>query len=303
MKIKRRAFLGRFLWVFLWVLSSVFVALLPVESARALVTVSGPIDARAFLPLFRPTGEFDETGLSGFEFLISSTTDPFTGNDQYLIQGEDTNPIQAIGNDLGDVEDLRDVTFTFSIQHNLVGGRNFTFALTNSLTSETSVLCWGQNCAMDANAAEFINGEPPIMGYNGLQFQVRSQEIRGSSATVEILSLNGVDVGGSPFFDETVNRISPGTIPLDTGRRGQWMMADNLDLLVNEWELLGTVRLDRPDAALVDRTKVRLSVDLVRDPNLPFLVPEPASLLLSLASLATVGFLGRFRHLGSEESK
>ncbi len=50
--------------------------------SHATVVVSGPNDGSAFFPLFQPTGEFDERGLSGFEFLISSTTGQFDSNDQ-----------------------------------------------------------------------------------------------------------------------------------------------------------------------------------------------------------------------------
>lgn len=264
--------------------------------AEATVIVSAPDDPLPFLNLFRPTGEFDETGLSGFEFLISSTTDPFTGNDQYLISGNETEPTTSIGNNLGDVADISAVEFFFSIQHNLVGGRNFTFSLTEQGSGTTDTLCWGQNCAPASNAVPILNGIPPIIDYNGIQLQVRAQEVVGSSATVEILSLNGVTVSGAGFFNESVTPSSPGTIPSDTGRRGQWMLADDLDLTDNEWELTGLVTLVRPDAALTDRTKVRLAVDLVRDPSLPYVMPEPASpLLLGAALLALRVLSGRRR--------
>lgn len=254
--------------------------------AAATVVVSGPADGSAYLPLHMPTGQFDERGLSGFEFLISSTTGQFSAGDQYLIQGEDTNETQAIGNDLGTVADLSGVPFDFSIRHNLEGGRNFTFSLTNTRTSQTSRLCWGKNCAAGATSAETLDGVPPIVDYNGIQLQVRAQQVAGSSVSVEVLGLSGVTLTGAPLFDETVVPTSPGTIHLfDFGRRGQWFMADANDLTANEWELFGRVTLTRTDAALTDRTKVRLAVDLVRDPGLPF-VPEPSTGLLLGAGLA-----------------
>jgi hypothetical protein len=270
-----------------WLLLALSLAL----PASATVTVSGPDDGSAFFNLDMPTGQFDERGLSGFEFLISSvpqSTDPFTANDQYLIRGEDTNPIDAIGNDLGAVGDLSGVPFDFSIQHNLVGGRNFTFSLTNSVTSAVSVLCWGVNCPAGSNAAEMINGEGPLIDYNGIQVQARAQDVVGSSVDLQILSLSGVTLAGSPLFNETVTPSSPGTIfSFDLGRRGQWFLADDLDFHTNEWELLGQITLNRPDEALMDRTKVRLAIDFVRDPSLPSVVPEPSTaLLMGLGLLA-----------------
>ncbi len=254
--------------------------------ANAVVMLTDPDDGSVFLDLYRPTGEFDETALSGFEFLISSRAGVFRANDQYLISGEATEQTTSIANDLGAVGDLSGTPFTFSIQHNLSGGRNFTFSLTHELTSETSVLCWGENCAPGSHSTEILNGIPPIDDYNGLQIQVRAQEVAGSSASVTITSLIGVDVAGADFFDEVVTPDSPGTIsPFDRGRRGQWMLGDSLDLVVNEWELTGLVILSRPDLALEDLTKVRLAVDFVRDPNLMY-IPEPSTALLLAAGLA-----------------
>jgi hypothetical protein len=250
--------------------------------ATALVTITDPDDGSVFLQLYRPTGQFDETGLSGFEFLISSRTGEFRENDQYLISGEETDEATSIGHELGGVGELSGTPFAFRVEHNLVGGRNFTFAVTNTVTSETSALCWGENCAPGSLAVELLNGVPPVESYNGLQIQVRAQDVVGASAQVAITALSGVTVTGAPFFDETVVLSSPGTIsPLDAGRRGQWLLGDDLDLVENEWALEGTVTLSRPDAALEDVTKVRLAVDLVRDPSLPFIdVPEPGAPLL-----------------------
>jgi len=263
------------------------------DRAGALVTVTDSDDFLTFFNLYRPTGEFDETGLSGFEFLISSRTGEFRANDQYLISGEETAETTSLGNDLGAVADLSSVPFAFSIQHNLVGGRNFTFRLTDLVSSEVSVLCWGLNCPIGSNAAEILNGISPISDYNGIQIQVRAQDVAGSSAAVTITALNGVTVAGAGFFDEVVTPASPGTIPGDSGRRGQWMIGDALDLVLNEWELLGTVLLSRPDAAETDVTKVRLAVDLVRDPRQPFLIPEPSMLLLLAVSVMASAALAR----------
>jgi len=260
--------------------------------AGALVTVTDSDDFLPFLNLDRPTGQFDETGLSGFEFLISSRTGDFLANDQYLISGNVTDAATSLGNELGAVADLSGVPFAFSIRHNRVGGRNFSFHLTNLVTSAESVQCWGEGCPAGSNHVGILNGIPPISDYNGLQVQVRAQGVPGSSAAVTIAGLGGVTLAGADLFDEVVTPVSPGTIPGDTGRRGQWLLGDSLDLLQNEWELFGTVTLSRPDAALQDRTMVRLSVDLVRDLTLPYAVPEPAAGLLPCAALAGLAALG-----------
>jgi hypothetical protein len=263
--------------------------------AGATVMVTDPDDGMPFFTLFRPTGQFDETGLSGFEFLISSRTGEFRENDQYLISGEATEPTTSLADELGQVGDLSGTPFSFSIQHNLVGGRNFTFSLTNQGAGTTTVQCWGLNCAPGSNSSELLNGIPPIDDYNGLQIQARAQDVDDSSVTVKILSLSGVDVTGADFFDETVTPSSLGTIfPADLGRRGQWMLADDLDLVVSEWELTGVVTLSRPDAALDDLTKVRIAVDLVREPSLPF-IPEPSTALLLASGLAGLGARRRRR--------
>jgi hypothetical protein len=72
------------------------------------------------------------------------------------------------------------------------------------------------------------------------------------------------------------------------------MLADDLDLVVSEWELTGVVTLSRPDAALDDLTKVRIAVDLVREPSLPF-IPEPSTALLLASGLAGLGARRRRR--------
>lgn len=274
--------------------------------ADALVVATDPDDGSVFLSLFRPTGQFDETGLSGFEFLISSRTDEFRENDQYLIAGEATLPETSLGNNLGSVADLSGTPFAFSIRHNLGGGRHFAFRLTDLTSNVTSVLCWGLNCPAGSIASERLNGLRPIQDYNGLQIQARAQDVAGSSTTVTITSLLGLDVAGADFFDETVTPDVPGTIfPFDLGRRGQWLLADDLDLVLKEWELTGFVTLSRPDAALIDVTKVRLAVDFVRDPRLPYLpVPELSSVALfgaGLLALAVRG--GRARRSAPEHAR
>jgi hypothetical protein len=266
----------------------VLAALGSSEPAVALVTVSGPDDGSVFYELDRPTGQLDETGLSGFELLISSRTGSFRANDQYLIAGEATEETTSIGGDLGAVADLSGTAFDFSIEHRLEGGPSFTFRVTEAGTSAESVLCWGLGCEAGSQAVELLNGTPPIRDYNGIQVQARAQDVAGSSVALTLTSLSGVDVEGSPLFDEVVTPSSPGTVsPLDAGRRGQWFLADDLDLVENAWALRGTVTLTRPDEALEDLTKVRLAVDLVRHPDLPFLpAPEPAQGLLVAVGLA-----------------
>lgn len=258
--------------------------------SAALVHATDPDDGSAFLGLYRPTGQFDEAGLSGFEFLISSRMGEFRANDQYLIAGQATEETTALGSDLGAVGDLSGRSFDFSIEHHLAGGRNFTFRLTDPLPSATSVLCWGEDCPPGSNATELLAGIPPIADYNGLQIQVRAQDVAGSSAAVTITSLAGVELAGADLFDEVVTPDAPGTVfTSDLGRRGQWLLGDSLDLVQNEWQLTGTVTLRRPDAALEDVTKVRLAVDLVRDPELPFVpAPEPGAPLLSTTGLAAL---------------
>ena len=286
-------------------LSAVLLAALP---GHATVMVSGPDPSAAsvFFGLEIPAvgGAADERGFSGFEYLLSGVdpaVDPFFAQDLYLIQGNDTNPTQAIGANLGDIDpgsglhELSGVTVGFSLEHNLVGGRNFTWSITDPSTSTTTSLCWGQNCDPGAISAETINGEAPFDEFNGLQVQVRAQEVVGSLTSVQITALNGISaIVGDPLYDETVDPNLPGTVQpfppfaIDEGRRAQWLIADSLDFLLNEWELEGFVTLSRPDGALEDRTKVRLAIDLVRDPTLPFVVPEPSTALLMGLGLAAL---------------
>jgi len=271
--------------------------------ARATVTVSGPDPSASsvFFGLAIPPvgGAFDERGFAGFEFLMSGVdpaTNAFNANDMFVIAGNDTNPTEARGLNVGDRAALNGVPFNFSIQHNLTGGRNLTFSLTSSITQQSSVLCWGVNCAAGSTAYATINGQGPFDAFNGIQVQVRAQDVVGSSTSVRITDLVGIsDIVGAPFYDETVDPTLPGTIQTifgtDAGRRGQWLIASELEFLSREWTLEGVVTLNRPDAALTDRSKVRLAIDLVRDPNLPYVVPEPSTAILfglGLAGLASV---------------
>ena len=120
--------------------------------AVATVLVTDPDDPTPFLSLYRPTGQLDETGLSGFEFLVSSRTGRFRENDQYLISGEATEETTSLADDLGGVGELSGTPFHFSIQHNLAGGRNFSFSLTNQDSGQTTVQCWGLGCAAGSKA-------------------------------------------------------------------------------------------------------------------------------------------------------
>ena len=206
------------------------------------VVVSGPDPSASevFFGLDMPPigGAFDERGFSGFEYRLSGrdpALDEFIANDMYVIQGNDTNSTQAIGANIGDVDnmtnlhELSGVPINFSIQHNLVGGRNLTFSLFNTISMETSVLCWGLNCAPGSISAETINGEAPFNEFNGLQVQVRAQEVTGSSASVQITALNGIsDIVGDPFYDETVDPTLPGTIQTIIRQRcrSPWTMVD-----------------------------------------------------------------------------
>ncbi|MCX2980724.1 VPLPA-CTERM sorting domain-containing protein [Halieaceae bacterium IMCC14734] len=265
-------------------------------SATAAVRVTN--DWSTFFQLEKPTGKIDEPALSGFEYLISSSPDPFRANDQYLIAGEETIPSRSLVNDLGNAADLSGMPLNFSIQHNLVGGRNFTFIIDDLLAGSPSVLCWGGNCAPGSISAATIDGIAPITQYNGLQLQLRSQEVAGSSATLSNLSLTGVEIipGSDPLLNGTVTPTTPSTILIDPpGRVGQWLLGDNLDFVTQEWELSGTITLTRSDA-IVDLTKVRLAVDFVNDMRLPLApVPLPAAVWLFASAIAGLTALKRRR--------
>lgn len=272
--------------------------------ARATVTAIGPEPNQLtyFLGLdIPPGGAIDERGFAGFEYLISGVDpagDPFAASDMYLVGGNETTPAQAIGIDLGDRADLSGVQFEFSIAQNLAGGRNLVFAMSEVGSAQTNTLCWGLNCPGGSVAAPIINGMTPFTDYNGLQIQLRSQsdDFVDATAALELTALNGVSVlTGSPLMDETVTRTTPGTVQpfpptaIDAGRRVQFLVADALEFQ-GEWELTGLVTLTRPssmmfpDDATMDRSSIRLAVDLVRDSSLP--IPEPSTALLMGLGLA-----------------
>jgi hypothetical protein len=265
-------------------------------TATAAVTITN--DWQTFFQLEKPTGELDEPALSGFEYVVSEMADPFRANDQYLIVGEDTIASRSLVNDLGGVTELSGTTLNFSIQHNLVGGRNFTFIIDDLLAGSPSILCWGGNCAAGSISAPTIDGIAPITQYNGLQLQLRAQDVAGSSATLSNLLLTGVDIapGSAPLLDGTVTPLTPSTIPGDPpGRMGQWLLGDSLDLVTQEWELSGTITLTRA-TAMEDVSKVRLAVDFVNDLRLPLApVPLPAAVWLFASALGGLAALKRRR--------
>lgn len=251
-------------------------------------------DPNTFLFLEKPTGQFDEPSLGGFEYLISSRTNEFRANDQYLIVGEEANDATALVADLGTVGELSGTAFDFSIQHNRLGGRNFTFSINNPLTGEISELCWGDNCALSSTSMSTLNGQAPINTYNGMQLQVRAQDVMDASATISGLSLTGVDIDpdSAGLFEGTVTPFTNSTLSIfgdPPGRVGQWILGDSLDLVLADWELTGTVTLSRPDEAILDLTNVRLSVDFVNDTRLATIPVPPTVWLFGSGLLSLIG--------------
>ena len=258
---------------------------------RADASVLVTSDPSTFLRLERPGGEFDETSLGGFEYLISSRTSGFRANDQYLIVGDESDAATAIAADLGAVGELSETPLDFSIQHNLIDGRNFTFSIANPATGGISVLCWGDNCPPGSTSTPTLNGQAPINTYNGLQLQVRAQEVEDSSATISNLSLTGVDIDprSAALFAGTVAPSTTSTLSIfgdPPGRVAQWLLGDSLDLVLLEWELSGTVTLMR-EFAKEDLTMVRLAVDFVNDTSLST-IPAPAALPLFVSAMAVL---------------
>lgn len=269
------------------------------DNATADVVVSN--DTSIFFRLDKPSGDFDEPSFGGFEYRISGKDLPdFRANDQYLNVGEEVLETNSIAHELGKQPDLAGVAFDFSIVHNK--GKHYAFSMVNRNTSFTSIQCWGIECPVggDLNTSTVaLDGQTPITNWNGLQIQVRAQEVNPSSATIENLRLTGVDIaaGSDPLFDGTVTNFTPSScIPFDpAGRVCQWVLGN--DLTQSSWELAGTVTLDRTDDATNDRTKVRLAVDFVNDPTIPppSAIPVPAALPLFASALALLGAVARRR--------
>lgn len=254
----------------------IFVAALGFSpgAAASLIVTSNVL---TIFNLEKPTGKFDEPSLSGFEYLISDRTGEFRQNDQYLVAGEESLPATTLVEDLGGLAALSGTALDFSIRYNLVGGRNFTFSIDDPLAAAASVLCWGSNCPAGSNSAETIGGLAPVTQFNGLQIQVRAQEVAASSVSISNLMFTGLPIapGSDALFDGIVTPATASTIPGDpSGRILQWLLGDSLDLVMNEWELSGTVAITR-SAAIEDLTKVRLAVDLVNDLRLPLPPEEP----------------------------
>jgi hypothetical protein len=280
---------------------TVFIATLgicPGVAASLIVTSN----ALTIFNLEKPTGKFDEPSLSGFEYLVSDRTGEFRQNDQYLVAGEESLPATTLATDLGGLADLSGTALDFSIRYNLVGGRNFTFSIDDPLSGAASILCWGGNCPAGSMSAETIGGLAPVTQFNGLQIQVRAQEVAASSVSISNLVFTGLPIapGSDALFDGTVTPATASTIPGDPpGRIIQWLLGDSLDLVMNEWELSGTVAIARIEA-IEDLTKVRLAVDLVNDlrlplpPEEPIETPLPATLwLFSIAFAGLMTFMSR----------
>lgn len=221
-------------------------------------------DWDTFLHLEKPYGKIDEPSLGGFEYVISSRTG-FDGNDQYINIGDESLPSTALAAELGPAADISGTPFQFSIKH--VANQNMSFRMTNTVSS---VLCWGTNCPAGSTASATLDGKPPLKGFNGLQIQVRAQDVKSSSTTVTNLSLVGVtpSSGSDPLFGGKVTPSSQPTLPLDPpGRVGQWILGESLAVV--DWELTGTVTASRPDGATSETSKVRFVVDFVIDKRLP----------------------------------
>ncbi len=246
----------------------------------------------------------DERGFSSFQYLISGDDGGILDRgDHFITNGEDRKDDLSIAADLGIQPDLSGKQFAFSLQHNFIGGRNFTFTVDEVGNGTASTLCWGMGCDADADiVAETLGGDRPFTDFNGLQLQVRANEdnsIINPLAAVQITRLSGVDLAsGTTFFDDVVTPSSLPTILFaNPGRQVQWLMADDNDLTLNEWELTRMVTLSRDDLATEDVTALRIKVDLVRDPNRPFgaLVPIPGGVwLFGTGLMALLGF-GRCR--------
>ena len=187
-----------------------------------------------FGQLEKPTGKIDEPSFGGFNYLISSLPSGFTAGDMYLNLGDETVEEASIAADLGDVAALSEAAFDFSIRQ--VVGQRQVFALTRVASGETTTLCWGVQCPEGSIVKELLGGEPPFSEYNGLQIQLRAQEIAGSSAKLEQVELVGLlpTDESPPLLEATVTPETPSSIPIDPpGRVGQWILGT--DLATSDW--------------------------------------------------------------------
>jgi hypothetical protein len=184
----------------------------------------------------------------------------------YLNFGDETTPEEALGFDLGDANELSSKAFEFEI--NSYAGTRYTFSMTPMDGTDSVSLCWGHGCPEFTISATRLGGYPPaaLGNYNGLQIQLRAQEVQGSSAELSNLRLTGVDISddSAPLLEAFVYPDSPSTIPLDPpGRLGQWILGAGLSQV--SWSPSGRITLTRPDDAVAERSKVRLAIDFVRD--------------------------------------
>jgi hypothetical protein len=199
---------------------------------------------------------------------MPATKTGIDGDEQAINVGDSVTTASAIGADFGAAASISGVPFDFSLAY--VAGKSFSFRITNTATGASSELCWGAPCAAGAVAAATLDGQGPLHAFNGLQLQVRAQDIKGASTKVENLALAGLvaSAGSDPFFSGTVTPSSSSTIPIDPdGRLGQWILGT--DLAIVDWQLTGRVTITRPDGATADTSKVRFVVDLVVDPRIP----------------------------------
>ena len=235
----------------------------------ALISVTITNDWETLFHLEKPTNKFDEPSFGGFNYMISGTQGDFFESDIYLNIGDETTPEHALGLDLGGPETLSGRAYDFRITH--VAGLHYIFSMTPLSDGESGILCWGQSCPAGAISAERLGsfGFSALGAYNGIQLQLRAQEVEGASAHLSHLTLTGLDISADSvaLLDARVRPDTPSTIPVDPpGRIGQWILG--IGLSRSNWSLSGRVTLTRPDDAVMERTKVRLAVDFVRDTRL-----------------------------------
>jgi hypothetical protein len=224
-------------------------------------------DWEKFLDLEKPTDKFDEPSFGGFNYWISSVADGFNANDLYLNLGDESTEDSTVAADLGDVSTLSGVAFNFSIKQ--VVDTRYVFSVTNTSNNQTDTVCWGTACPEGSISKATLSGETGFNGYNGLQIQLRAQDVDASSASLSNMQLIGMRATeeSAPLLSSTVEPDTESTLPLDpSGRLGQWILGTGLP--TRDWELTGTITLTRPDEALIDRNKVRLAVDFIKDTTL-----------------------------------